>query len=120
MGEAFFWALEARLQACEPRSCTAPAPSHDGRPLPGQGAAGDDVDAGTCANPISGRATLGDERAGEQDGVAMSRAEFEALVGQELRIFAYNRPHHALDFRIACSCAISSICCQPDVPLGAD
>jgi hypothetical protein len=50
----------------------------------------------------------------------MSRAEFEALVGQELRIFAYNRPHHALDFRIACSCAISSICCQPDVPLGAD
>ena len=30
---------------------------------------------------------------------------FESLVTRELQLVAYNRPQHAEDFRIACSCA---------------
>ena len=114
MGEAFFWALEARLQAGGSRLNTALAPGHGIGTLPDGGAADDLEAAAGRAAQYWGAAALDDERDAAQDGAALSRADFEALVGQELRIFAYNKAHHALDFRIACSCAsfMKHICAE--------
>ena len=129
MGEAFFWALEARLRDGRPHLSNTPAPALDDDPLPCGGAADnreaaghDDGVTADCDGagsgqvaPYVGGAALDDERVAGQDGAALSRADFEALVGQELRNFAYNRPHHALDFRIACSCAPASMHCRAKV-----
>ena len=79
MGEALWWALDSRLR--DPQ-----APPLELLPLG------------------SGQAAVG----GGQVAVALSRAEFEALVTRELQLVAYNRPQHADDFRIACSCATVS------------
>ena len=107
MGEAFFWALETRLPASRPGSTAPPAPHRGGNFL-SSGAAADDTGAASRSAELHPEGAVpGDAQGAAQDGAALSRAEFEALVGQELRIFAYNRPHHALDFRIACSCAPS-------------
>ncbi len=96
MGEQFFSALEARLRAGRPLGGPADPLAMGGEPARADDAAAEGGEAGTGRNGSA---------AAEHDGAALSRAEFEALVGQELRAFAYSRPHHALDFRNACSCA---------------
>ena len=107
MGEHFFSALEARLRAGRPLSGSAVAPATSAAP----------AQTGAAAAEHGKAAAAEDGVAAEHGGAALSRAEFESLVEQELRTFSYSRPHHALDFRIACSCAptlplpyISEIC----------
>jgi len=95
MGEHFFSALEARSRAGKPLSGPGVQLATGEAPARADDAAAEHAEAGTGENGSA---------AADHDGAALSRAEFEALVGQELRTFAYNRPHHALDFRIACSC----------------
>ena len=71
MGEAFFWALEARLRAGTKHSAAAARLTAEGLPTEAK-----------AASSKREAATAEDMAVVEQGGARLSRAEFEALVEQ--------------------------------------